>query len=151
VMSGVRFSRHYAPAMVKAGWGRILFVSSESGLHIPPEMIHYGMSKTAQLSIARGLAIALAGTGVTVNTLLPGPTRTENTERLRAERAKAAGVSIEQLEQDFFVSLRPSSLIKRFASVDEVAPLAVYLCSPLASATTGAAMRVEGGIVNQIM
>jgi NAD(P)-dependent dehydrogenase (short-subunit alcohol dehydrogenase family) len=151
VMSGVRFSRHYAPAMVKQGWGRVLFVSSESGLNIPPEMIHYGMTKTAQLSIARGLAIALAGTGVTVNTLLPGPTRTENTERMRAERAKAAGVSVEQLEKDFFVTFRPSSLIKRFAGVDEVAPLAVYLCSPLASATTGAAMRVEGGVVNQIM
>jgi NAD(P)-dependent dehydrogenase (short-subunit alcohol dehydrogenase family) len=151
VMSGVRFSRQYAPAMVKQGWGRILFVSSESGLNIPPEMIHYGMTKTAQLSIARGLAIALAGTGVTVNTLLPGPTRTENSERLRAERAKAAGVSVEQLEKDFFVTFRPSSLIKRFASADEVAPLAVYLCSPLASATTGAALRVEGGIVNQIM
>jgi NAD(P)-dependent dehydrogenase (short-subunit alcohol dehydrogenase family) len=151
VMSGVRFSRHYIPGMVKQGWGRVLFVSSESGLNIPPEMIHYGMSKTAQLSIARGLAVALAETGVTVNTLLPGPTRTETTERMRAERAKAAGVTIEQLEKDFFVTFRPSSLIKRFASVDEVAPLAVYLCSPLSSATTGAAMRVEGGIVNQIM
>jgi NAD(P)-dependent dehydrogenase (short-subunit alcohol dehydrogenase family) len=129
----------------------VLFVSSESGLNIPPEMIHYGMTKTAQLSIARGLAIEAAGTGVTVNTLLPGPTRTENTERIRADRAKAAGMTVEQLEKDFFVTFRPSSLLKRFASVDEVAPMAVYLCSPLASATTGAALRVEGGIVNQIM
>jgi NAD(P)-dependent dehydrogenase (short-subunit alcohol dehydrogenase family) len=151
VMSGVRFSRRYMPAMVKRGWGRVLFVSSESGLNIPPEMIHYGMTKTAQLSIARGLAIEAAGTGVTVNTLLPGPTRTENTERIRADRAKAAGMTVEQLEKDFFVTFRPSSLLKRFASVDEVAPMAVYLCSPLASATTGAALRVEGGIVNQIM
>lgn len=151
VMSGVRFSRQYMPAMVKRGWGRVLFVSSESGLNIPPEMIHYGMTKTAQLSIARGLAIEVAGTGVTVNTVLPGPTRTENTERIRADRARAAGMTVEQLEKDFFVSFRPSSLIKRFASVDEVAPMAVYLCSPLASATTGAALRVEGGIVNQIM
>jgi NAD(P)-dependent dehydrogenase (short-subunit alcohol dehydrogenase family) len=151
VMSGVRFSRHYMPAMLERGWGRVLFVSSESGLHIPREMIHYGMTKTAQLSIARGLAIEAAGTGVTVNTILPGPTRTETTERQRAERAKNAGITVEQLEKDFFVSVRPTSLIKRFASVDEVAPMAVYLCSPLASATTGAALRVEGGIVNQIM
>jgi len=151
VLSGVRFSRHYAPGMVKRGWGRVLFVSSESGLNIPREMIHYGMSKTAQLSIAHGLAIELAGTGVTVNTLLPGPTRTENTERLRAERAKATGVTVAELEKDFFVTFRPTSLIKRFAAAEEVAHLAVYLCSPLSSATTGAAMRVDGGTVNQIM
>jgi NAD(P)-dependent dehydrogenase (short-subunit alcohol dehydrogenase family) len=151
VMSGVRFSRHYLPPMVKRGWGRVLFVSSESGLNIARDMIHYGVTKTAQLSIARGLAIETAGTGVTVNTLLPGPTRTATTERQRAERASKAGITVEQLEKDFFVNVRPSSLIKRFASVDEVAPMAVYLCSPLASATTGAALRVEGGIVNQIM
>jgi NAD(P)-dependent dehydrogenase (short-subunit alcohol dehydrogenase family) len=151
VMSGVRLSRHYVKGMRQRDWGRIVFVSSESGVQIPAEMIHYGMTKTAQLSIARGLAIEVAGTGVTVNTVLPGPTRTENTERIRADRARAAGMTVEQLEKDFFVSFRPSSLIKRFASVDEVAPMAVYLCSPLAAATTGAALRVEGGIVNQIM
>jgi NAD(P)-dependent dehydrogenase (short-subunit alcohol dehydrogenase family) len=151
VLSGVRFARRYAAPMAKRGWGRVLFISSESALNIPPEMIHYGMTKAAQLAISRGLAIELTGTGVTVNTVLPGPTRTENTERLRAQRAKAAGMSVPDLEKDFFVTFRPTSLIKRFASADEVASLAVYLCSPLASATTGAALRVDGGVVNQIM
>lgn len=151
VLSGVRFARRYAPAMAKRGWGRILFVSSESGLNIPREMIHYGMSKTAQLSISRGLAIELTGTGVTVNTVLPGPTRTENTERLRAERAKAAGMTVPELEAEFFVKFRATSLLKRFTSAEEVANLAVYLCGEGASGTTGAAMRVDGGVVNQIM
>lgn len=151
VMSGVRFTRFYAPKMAKRSWGRVVFVSSESGLNIVPDMIHYGMTKSAQLSISRGLAIAYAGTGVTVNALLPGPTRTDTTEKQRAQRAKAAGITVKQLEADFFVSARPTSLIKRFADADEVAPLAVYLCSPLSALTTGAALRVEGGIVNQIM
>ena len=151
VLSGVRFARRYAAPMAKRGWGRVMFISSESALNIPREMIHYGMTKAAQLAVSRGLAIELTGTGVTVNTVLPGPTRTENTERLRAERAKTAGMSVPELEKDFFVTFRPTSLIKRFASAEEVASLAVYLCSPLASATTGAALRVDGGVVNQIM
>ena len=151
VLSGIRFSRRYAPAMVKRGWGRILFISSESALNIPKEMIHYGMTKTAQLSVSHGLAMELAGTGVTVNTVLPGPTRTENTDKLRAQRAQAAGISVAELEKDFFISFRPTSLLKRFTSAEEVANLAVYLCSPLSSATSGAAMRADGGVVNQIM
>jgi NAD(P)-dependent dehydrogenase (short-subunit alcohol dehydrogenase family) len=151
VLSGVRFARHYAPKMAKRGWGRVVFISSESGLNIPREMIHYGMTKTAQLSISRGLAIELAGTGVTVNTVLPGPTRTENTERMRRDRAQAAGMTVPELERDFFVTFRPTSLLKRFTSAEEVANLVVYVCGEVSSATTGAALRAEGGVVNQIM
>ena len=151
VLSGIRFARRYAPAMAKRGWGRILFVSSESGLNVPREMIHYGVTKTAQLTVSRGLAMELAGTGVTVNALLPGPTDTENTRRLRAERAQAAGKSVAEIEADFFRLYRPTSLLGRFTSAEEVANLAVYLCGAGASATTGAALRADGGVVNQIM
>ncbi|MDA0237361.1 MAG: SDR family NAD(P)-dependent oxidoreductase [Proteobacteria bacterium] len=150
VLSGIRFTRFYTPKMVSQEWGRIIFISSESGLMIPPDMIHYGFSKSAQLSISRGLAMSLSGTGVTVNALLPGPTRTETTEQQRRDRANEWGISLEQLEQEFFNKVRPTSIIKRFAEAKEVAPLAVYLCSPLSALTTGAALRVDGGIVNQI-
>lgn len=151
VMSGVRFTRHYAAGMAQRGWGRILFVSSESALNIPREMIHYGMSKTAQLSISRGFAMELAGTGVTVNALLPGPTHTETTDKMRAERAKAAGKTVAELEAEFIRDFRPTSLVRRFTSAEEVAAMGIYLCSEAASATSGAAVRVDGGVVNQIM
>ena len=150
VLSGVRLARRLAPGMRERGWGRILFVSSESALNIPKEMIHYGMTKTAQLAVSRGLANELAGTGVTVNAILPGPTRTEGVERMLDDMARQGGKKPEQVEADFFRDARPTSLIRRFADPEEVASLAVYLASPKASATTGAALRVDGGAVNYI-
>lgn len=150
VLSGVRMARRYAPGMKDRGWGRILFVSSESALNIPKEMIHYGMSKTAQLSVSRGLAVELAATGVTVNAILPGPTRTEGVIDFLKSLADAGGRSLEAVEAEFFRNERPGSLIRRFADPDEVANLAVYLSSPAASATTGAALRVDGGVVGTI-
>jgi len=150
VMSGVRLSRHYLPLMMKRGWGRIVFISSESGLNIPPEMIHYGMTKTAQLAISRGMAEAAAGSGVTVNAVLPGPTRSEGVAEFFAKLAKEQGLSEDEMEKQFIAKNRPSSLIRRLATVDEVANLVVYVCSPQASATTGAALRVDGGVVRSI-
>ncbi len=150
VLSGVRMARHYAPAMRERGWGRILFVSSESALNIPKEMIHYGMTKTAQLAISRGLAIELAATGVTVNALLPGPTKSRGVKAMLEQQAQKSGKPAAEIEANFFRTARPSSLTRRFAEPEEVANLAVYLCSPRASATTGAALRVDGGVVNTI-
>jgi NAD(P)-dependent dehydrogenase (short-subunit alcohol dehydrogenase family) len=151
VMSGVRLSRHYLPVMMKRGWGRIVFISSESAIHIPTEMIHYGMTKTAQLAISRGLAETAAGTGVTVNAVLPGPTRSEGVTEFFAKLAKEQGMSEAQMEKEFIANNRPTSVIRRLATVDEVANMVVYVCSPQASATTGAALRVDGGVVRSIV
>lgn len=150
VMSGVRLSRAYAPGMVKKGWGRILFLSSESALNIPADMIHYGMTKTANLAVSRGLAKRLAGTGVTVNAILPGPTLSEGVEAMLKDAAARSGRTVADEAAAFVRAHRPSSIIQRAASVEEVANLAVYAASPQASATTGAALRVDGGVVDTI-
>lgn len=147
VLSGVRLARLYLPAMRQADWGRIIFISSESALQIPVEMIHYGMTKTAQIAVARGLAEATAGTGITVNSVLPGPTRSRGVEDFVEALAAGEGKTFETFETEFFEKVRPTSLIRRFATTEEVASLVAYLASPLASATTGAALRVDGGVV----
>ena len=150
VMSGIRLSRHYLPLMLKKDWGRIIFISSESGLNIPAEMIHYGVTKTAQVALSRGLAETTAGTQVTVNTVLPGPTRSEGVETFIEGLAKDQNISPEQVEKEFFTKMRPSSLIQRFATTSEVAALVAFVASPVASAINGAALRVEGGVVRSI-
>jgi NAD(P)-dependent dehydrogenase (short-subunit alcohol dehydrogenase family) len=147
VLSGVRLSRLYLPAMKRANWGRIIFISSESGVQIPAEMIHYGTTKAAQIAVARGLAEAVAGTGITVNSVLPGPTKSRGVDDFVETLAKAGAQSADQVEKEFFEKARPSSLIKRFATTEEVASLVAYVASPLASATTGAALRVDGGVI----
>ena len=151
VMSGVRISRHYLPLMLKKDWGRIIFISSESALNIPAEMIHYGVTKTAQVALSRGLAETTAGSRVTVNTVLPGRTRSEGVETFIEGLAKDQNISPEQVEKEFFTKTRPSSLIQRFASTSEVAALVAFVASPLASAINGAALRVEGGVVRSIV
>jgi NAD(P)-dependent dehydrogenase (short-subunit alcohol dehydrogenase family) len=151
VMSGVRLSRAYLPGMLERGWGRIVFISSESGVQIPAEMVHYGMTKTAQLAVARGIAESFPASGVTVNSVLPGPTRSEGVGDFIGKLAAERGVAREALEKDFIREARPSSLIGRLASVEEVANMVVYVCSEQASATTGAALRVDGGVVRAIV
>lgn len=151
VLSGVRLARLYLPSMRQRNWGRIIFISSESAIQIPTEMIHYGTTKTAQLAVARGLAEAVAGTGITVNSILPGPTRSRGVRDFVESLGAAQGMSFEQTEKEFFEKARPTSLIKRFAAPEEVASLVAYIASPLASATTGAALRADGGVVKSVV
>ena len=145
VLSGVRLSRAYLAGMKHKNWGRIIFISSESGVQIPAEMIHYGVTKTAQLAVSRGLAETCAGTGVTVNAVLPGPTRSDGVDEF--VKQLSGGKPFAEFEKEFFTSVRPSSLLQRFATTEEVANLVVYVCSPRSSATNGAALRVDGGTV----
>lgn len=150
VLSGVRLSRHYIGPMKQNNWGRIVFISSESALQAPPEMIHYGMTKTAQLSISRGLAETTTGTKVTVNAVLPGPTESEGVAEYVDRLAKGQGVDRAAVEREFFRTARPTSIIQRFATPAEVAVLVAFICSPLAAAINGAAVRVDGGVVRSI-
>jgi NAD(P)-dependent dehydrogenase (short-subunit alcohol dehydrogenase family) len=150
VLSGVRLARLVLPAMKRADWGRIIFISSESAIQIPAEMVHYGMTKTAQLAVARGLAESLAGTGITVNSVLPGPTRSRGVADFVDALAKAGGSTADAVEKEFFATARPTSLIKRFESPEEIAAMVTYIASPLSSGTTGAALRVDGGVTKRV-
>jgi len=151
VMSGVRLARHYLPSMLKKNWGRLISISSESAVQIPVEMVHYGMTKTAQVAIARGIAESVAGTGVTANSVLAGPTASEGAAGFAEAMAKQQNKSKEQIEEEFFRFARPSSLLKRFATIDEVGALVTYVASELSSATNGAALRADGGVVRAIL
>jgi NAD(P)-dependent dehydrogenase (short-subunit alcohol dehydrogenase family) len=150
-MSGVRLSRHYLPAMKAAGFGRIIFIASESAVNIPTEMIHYGVTKTMQVAVARGMANTTAGTGVTVNSVLVGPTMSEGVEKFLADLASAKGAAVSDIEKEFFKTVRPGSILQRFEAVDEISPMVALLASPLSIATNGAALRVEGGCVTTIL
>lgn len=150
-MSGVRLSRHYLPRMKAANWGRIIFLSSESGIHIPPEMIHYGVTKTMVLALSRGLAETTVGTAVTVNAVLPGPTLSEGVERMLADQARVWGLTIVEMQKEFLRHFRPTSLLNRFTTTDEVAHMVAFVASPLSAATNGAALRVDGGVVRSII
>lgn len=151
VLSGIRLSRHYFPKMLDKNWGRIIFISSESGIVVAEEMIHYSTTKTAQLTISRGLAELTKGTNVTVNSVLPGPTKSEGVNEFVNQLAAGQNITPEQVEADFFKTARPASIIQRFAHVDEIANLVAYVASPLSSATNGAALRAEGGITRLIL
>ncbi len=150
-MSGVRLSRHHLPRMKARGWGRIVFIASESAVNIPVEMIHYGVTKTMQVALARGLAETTIGTAVTVNSVLPGPTRSEGVEKFIEDMAKAQGITLEAMEREFFKTARPSSLLQRFETTAEIASLVAFVASPLASGTNGAALRVDGGLLRSIL
>jgi len=150
VMSGVRLSRHYLPAMLQRNWGRVIFISSESGAQIPREMVHYGMTKTAQVAVARGIAEGVAGTGVTVNSILVGPTASEGVANFVTDMAKQRGVTPAQVEKDFFATVRPSSLLKRFETPEEIAAVVAFVASPRSIAINGAAVRAEAGVVQSI-
>ncbi len=151
VMSGVRLSRHYFPKMLEKNWGRIIFISSESGINIPTEMVHYGVSKTALLSLSRGLARLSKGSDVTVNSVLPGPTWSRANRKGLEKQAEEEGKSLEEVENEFINNRRPTSLIQRFATTEEVANMVAYVASPRSAATNGAALRVDGGVVNVII
>lgn len=151
VMSGVRASRALLQGMVSRGWGRVVFISSESARKIPVEMVHYGVTKTAQLALARGLAKLVAGSGVTVNSVLPGPTLSDGFEEMMKDEMEKTGKSLEEVGKDFVMETRSSSVIQRAATVEEVANMVVYVCSTQASATSGAALRVDGGVVDDIV
>jgi NAD(P)-dependent dehydrogenase (short-subunit alcohol dehydrogenase family) len=150
VLSGIRLTRHYFDGMRTRHWGRVVFISSESGVNIPAEMIHYGVTKTAQLAVARGLAELTKNSGVTVNSVLPGPTLSEGVETFVKDMARQTSKSEAEMEKDFFRTLRPTSLLQRFAGPEEVASLVAFVCSPLASAINGSALRVEGGLLRSI-
>jgi NAD(P)-dependent dehydrogenase (short-subunit alcohol dehydrogenase family) len=150
VMSGVRLARHYLPGMLQRNWGRVIFISSESGQQIPAEMIHYGMTKTAQMAVARGLAETTAGTGVTVNSVLPGPTASEGAMNIVTGLAKQRGLSTAEFEKEFFATLRPTSLMKRLETPEEVAAVVAFVASTRSTAINGAAVRAEGGVVRSI-
>jgi len=150
LMSGVRLSRAFLPGMKQRNWGRIVFISSESGIHIPAEMVHYGMTKTAQIAVGRGIAETCAGTGVTVNSVLAGPTASEGVTNFVAELARQRKMTPAEFEKEFFRTVRPTSLLKRFLRPDEVANVVIFVCSPEAAAINGAAVRAEGGVVKAV-
>jgi len=151
VLSGVRVTRHYLPAMIEKKWGRVIFISSESALQIPAEMVHYGMTKTAQIAVARGIAESFPASGITVNSVLAGPTDSEGVSTFVEDLATQQGMSKEDVTRDFFEHMRPTSLLKRFETTDEIAAMVTFLCSEAASAVTGSAVRVEGGVVRSIV